>query len=126
VLGKNSILVLDLSRADLAVGSQNGFVIANGLLDIFAPGDLVQPQPADVNTVFTPQATPLLPTAEVTFEPTVNATVTLPTISTPEVSAETPDTKSPANETTSYLPAWSIALIVLVLSGIIWLILRKK
>lgn len=126
VLGKNSILVLDLSRADLAVGSNNGFVIANGLLDIFAPGDLVQPQPADVNTVFTPQATPLLPTAEVTFEPKVDATATQPAISTPEASTETLDTKSPIKENTASFPAWSIALIGLVLSGIAWLILRKK
>ncbi|HAX68842.1 MAG TPA: cyanophycinase, partial [Anaerolineae bacterium] len=67
-LGDNSIFVLDLSRAKLEIGSNNGFVIANGLLDIFAPGDLVQPKPADMKAIFTPQATPRLPTAEAIFE----------------------------------------------------------
>lgn len=125
-LGDNSIFVLDLSRAKLEIGSNNGFVIANGLLDIFAPGDLVQPKPADMKAIFTPQATPRLPTAEAIFEPVVNATATIPAISTLAISTVTPDAKSPANETTSSFPAWSIILIVLVLSGIVWLILRKK
>ncbi len=124
VLGKNSILVLDLSRADLALGSNDGFVIANGLLDIFAPGDLVQPQPADMNAVFTPQATPLLPTAEATLPPTTVATAT----PTPEtiITTEIPAIGTPTAESATTIPGWAIALIVAALAAVIWVFLRRK
>ena len=41
VLGDNALLVLDLRQAELALGDNRAFVIANGLLDIFAPGDRI-------------------------------------------------------------------------------------
>ncbi len=43
-LGRNVTLTLDLRRAHLAQGTNAGFVIANGLLDVFGPGDEVRPQ----------------------------------------------------------------------------------
>ncbi|MDX2162052.1 MAG: hypothetical protein SF162_12055 [bacterium] len=44
VSGTNSAVALDLSGAALAVGENGGLVIANGVIDIFAPGDAVAPQ----------------------------------------------------------------------------------
>ena len=48
VLGDNAVLSLDLRGATLALGDNKAFVIANGLLDIFAPGDEVLLQPVAV------------------------------------------------------------------------------
>lgn len=42
VAGANAILSLDLRTATLALGDNTAFVIANGLLDVFAPGDEVR------------------------------------------------------------------------------------
>lgn len=79
VLGENGVFVLDLRSAHLALGANNGFVIFNGLLDVFAPGERLQPEPADVNAIYAPQPTPtwsaLAPTAP---EPTAAPTRTVP------------------------------------------------
>jgi hypothetical protein len=45
VLGDNPVLSLDLRAATLALGENDAFVIANGLVDVFAPGDEVILQP---------------------------------------------------------------------------------
>jgi cyanophycinase len=61
-LGENVTFALDLRRARLAHGENRGFVVANGLLDVFAPGDEVRPEVATVNlTPPTPMALPQLP-----------------------------------------------------------------
>jgi cyanophycinase-like exopeptidase len=62
VLGNNVIFALDLRDAALDLGTNAGFVIANGLLDVFVPGDDVQPVAADVRVATTPVPTPILPT----------------------------------------------------------------
>lgn len=41
VLGTNGIVVFDLSAATLALGDNDAFVIANGLMDAFAPGSAI-------------------------------------------------------------------------------------
>jgi len=45
VAGDNVVVSLDLSSATLALGENQAFVIANGLLDVFAPGDALLPTP---------------------------------------------------------------------------------
>jgi hypothetical protein len=39
VLGEESVVALDLRRATLDLGLNQAFVIANGLLDVYAPGE---------------------------------------------------------------------------------------
>jgi cyanophycinase len=39
VLGVNGVLVLDMRRSTLALGTNNGYVIANALVDTYAPGE---------------------------------------------------------------------------------------
>lgn len=39
VIGINAVVILDLGNAQLGVGENNAFEIANGLLDVFAPGE---------------------------------------------------------------------------------------
>jgi cyanophycinase-like exopeptidase len=77
VLGDNVIFALDLRNAALDLGDNDGFVIANGLLDVFVPGDPVQPTVADVRVAPTPIATPALPTDTPTPTPTGSPTPTL-------------------------------------------------
>lgn len=45
VLGSNGLVLFDLSAATLALGDNGGYVIANGLLDVFAPGETVKSNP---------------------------------------------------------------------------------
>ncbi|MBZ0280570.1 MAG: Type 1 glutamine amidotransferase-like domain-containing protein [Anaerolineae bacterium] len=39
VIGANGVFTLDLRGATLALGTNNAYVVANGLLDVFAPGE---------------------------------------------------------------------------------------
>ncbi len=45
-LGDNVLFALDLRFATLSEGERRGFIVANGLLDVFAPGELVKAQAA--------------------------------------------------------------------------------
>jgi len=76
-LGTNPIFVLDLRKAKLTLGKSEGFVIANGLLDVFAPGENLVPEIADVSAVVIPAPTPALNIVE-TSTPSPSATVTQP------------------------------------------------
>lgn len=69
VIGRSVVLALDLRTSQRALGSNDAFIIANALLDVFAPGDALQPQPADVAAQVTRVPTPAMPT--VTPTPTV-------------------------------------------------------
>jgi cyanophycinase len=60
VLGRRAVVSLDLRQADLALGTNDGFVIANGLLDVFAPGDEVQPLAPHVDAVAASLSEPAL------------------------------------------------------------------
>jgi hypothetical protein len=48
-IGELPAAVLDLSTATLGLGDAAQLVIANGLMDIFAPGEIIYPQNADIN-----------------------------------------------------------------------------
>jgi cyanophycinase-like exopeptidase len=43
VIGDNSVVVLDFRHATLDWGANDAFVVANGMLDVFAPGDDLAP-----------------------------------------------------------------------------------
>jgi cyanophycinase len=115
-LGTNPIFVLDLRRARLALGKSDGFVIVNGLLDVFAPGENLAPIIADVDTVVNPAPTPVLPTSEpsATVTPTqaakpaqVSLTATL----------ESVQTATPAPATQLPSPSLGIGLGLLLIIG---------
>ena len=86
-------LTLDLRQATLALGDNEAFVIANGLLDIFAPGDPIQPVTADQNAAPVRLATPVLATqAPPATTPSVPTLVPSPTATVPStlVATRTP------------------------------------
>lgn len=72
--GSQAIFILDLRGATLGIGENQGFEIANGLLDTFAGGEIIRPKNAEIN--LSPQ-TPI----PLVSEP-VNSTVP-PALSTP-------------------------------------------
>jgi len=61
--GDQAIFVLDLRGANLGLGENQGFEIANGLLDIFADGEIIRAKNAEINII--QQTT--LPTVSVDF-----------------------------------------------------------
>lgn len=50
VVGFNGVFVLDLRQATLALGDNDAFVIANALLDVFAPSETLTPIDANAAT----------------------------------------------------------------------------
>lgn len=82
--GTNVALLLDLRAATLGLGTNQGFVIANGLLDVFTPAQMIHPVKADVNALIQPANTPdfqvemrTSPTSSEILEPTYTPTPTL-------------------------------------------------
>ncbi len=136
-LGSNVVFVLDLRTAKLALGSNNGFVIANGLLDVFAAGDAIEPHAANARATPLRAATPALPTATRTPSPTPPPTATSTPSPTP-TSTHTPPpptaTHTPMPTTTPAPPpgedtnpalAWG-ALIVSAVALAVVLLLRTR
>ncbi len=134
VLGENGIFVLDLRFAERMLGSNNGFVIFNGLLDVFAPGELLQPEIADVNAVYQPQPTPVLPS----FAPNPTFTASTPLTITPShtpaptftaalatpLAAPAPLVSPPASRMP---PFWGIGLgLLLILGAWLWSKFKKR
>ena len=49
VIGEESIIALDLRKAVRAAGDNRAYIVANGLLDVYAPGEKVEPQMAEAD-----------------------------------------------------------------------------
>jgi cyanophycinase-like exopeptidase len=101
-LGDNVIFTLDLRNTVLDLGTNDGFVIANGLLDTFVPGDAVAPSVADVRAAPTRVPTPALPTNTPTPTPTAAPTNT-PTLE-PTIATSTPTPMSMSTPTATATP----------------------
>lgn len=85
VLGENVAVVLDLRNAQLAAGSNQGYVVANGLLDTYGPGESLIPITANVDAAPLEAPTPALPTAtSAPPTPTLTSTSTLIPTLTPQ------------------------------------------
>jgi cyanophycinase-like exopeptidase len=135
IQGNNVAIVLDLRNANLAVGENQAFVIANGLLDVFAPGErliaeaadsALLPEPADTPVFVTATATPL-PTATATATPT---STTVPTRTpkpthAPRPTATPPIIPPPSNpDINQWLAVFGALIVVVFLFGL--LINRRK
>jgi cyanophycinase len=78
-LGDNVLFALDLRGATLSEGENRGFVIANGLLDVFAPGDEVKTQVASVSPVAPARVpTPPVPRHRTSFPSRIRARSAIP------------------------------------------------
>lgn len=134
VVGDNVVFLLDLRQAALAVGENGGFVIANALLDVFAPGERVAagtaarpgPMPTPIlpgaATSPVPQTTPLAPAAAATPAPTPT-----PEPTSPPTRAPTPaplPARAPAAPARAPAIAAASAVVVLIAAG--WLFWRFR
>jgi cyanophycinase len=137
VLGEEVVFALDLSNAVLSLGKNNGYVIVNGMLDVFASGDSIVPGRADINFSPVQEATPDLSTTPntPTFTQTastltpglLSASTPTPSQTTPEKpptrtprpTATPPDIPPPADPAKANLMiAFSILAVIVVLIGV--------
>jgi cyanophycinase len=86
LLGANVAITLDLRGAQLDLGINRGFVIANGLLDVFAPSERVVPVSASISASPVQAETPDLST----LPPTTLAPTATPSPSLTPTPTETP------------------------------------
>ena len=112
-IGDNALVTLDLRNAALDLGTNDGFVIANGLLDVFAPAELVNPVNADVKAAPTRAPTPVLPTLTPTPTPTPTPTLTptpIPPTLTPTPTSTATPTSTPTATPTPIPDSISLAI----------------
>jgi hypothetical protein len=127
-MGENGIFIFDLRQAKTQLGANEGFIISNAMLDVFAPGDWVQPELADVNAQFDPAPTPVLPTPAPTATKTPTATPIPPATPTQPASTATSapiETPAPEPQSTAF-PTWGGLLVVAVIVAAVWWFLRKR
>lgn len=130
VHGENVVLVLDLRKATFALGENQAFVIANGLVDVFTPGESLIAEPADIAllpdqavtpVLVSPTATPL-PTATMTVTPTPTSAPTKtpkPTHS-PRPTATPPIIPPPSNPNINqWLSGFGAAIVIVILLGLL-------
>lgn len=125
VIGSNGIFLFDMRGATLQLGVNEGFTVANAMLDVFAPGEQVKLEKADTSAVVTPQPTPVLPTAQPTAAPATVASPTSAATVAPSPAATTPPTEDRASEPAS-LPVWAAGLAVVLLGAAAWRFLKRK
>lgn len=124
VIGDNGVFVFDFRKATLQIGANDAFTVANAMLDVFVPGDIIQPEKADANAHFDPAPTPILPTAVPTTTVAPASTPTQPAVSAPTAvpaSPSTPAAEPPAQEASPPL-TWYIAglLAAAVIVVLVW------
>lgn len=130
VIGDNVVISLDLRQAQLAVGENRGFVIANGLMDTFVPGETLAYEPANAFGEMDHAPTPVLLTATATSLPTSTATPTAtltptPTRThrptrTPRPTATPRVIPPPSNpDTNQWMVAFSVLIVTVILFGMI-------
>jgi cyanophycinase-like exopeptidase len=135
VLGDNALVTLDFRKAKLALGENQAFVFANGLIDVFAPDEAIIGQSASSSLSPIEAPTPVLITATSTPLPTATTTPTLTSTATPTRTHRPTRTPRPtATPLTQPPPSnpgmnqWMIALgtliIVVILFGL--LLNRRK
>ncbi len=125
VLGENAVFVLDLRHATRKLGTNEGFIIANALLDVFAPGETLRPETADTQALYTPVPTPLLPTPSLTPSPEPSATPTVLFSAFP-TSSPAPTVAAPSTPQTGSSSLLWVAALLLMGLGAAWVFLQKK
>jgi cyanophycinase-like exopeptidase len=94
--GRGPLVTLDLRRAILESTADGNGVIANGLLDIFIPGDRVVPIIANARSLKTPPSTPEIRTPTATPFPTLTPTPTATGTQTPTFTPVPTRTRKPS------------------------------
>ena len=88
-IGEKPVFILDLRDATLDTGLNKEAVIANGLLDVFTPREIIEPVIADTDSIPEAAPTPIIHTPTITPLPTSTLTPS-PTLTPTTVPTETP------------------------------------
>ena len=103
VMGEDPVFLVDLRSASLGLGSNQNIQIANGLVDIYAPGEQLEAVDADVHYAPVRMSTPSIPT--ITPTPTLTATPTnTPTPLPPTATPKTPKPTATLRPTSTPVP----------------------
>lgn len=132
-IGQHPLVILDLSAATLGLGEAAQLVIANGLIDVFAPGEILIPQIADKNAApiqiltsperaqitSSPSETPgIEPTAQATPEPTETEIPSIIPISDLPVQPGVLLRPPPGQVLTFLLIALPVLMVAIILLGL--------
>ena len=93
--GSNVVMSLDFQNSSLEIGENGGFVIANGLMDVFTPGEVLRYLDADSTMNYIPAETPSLATSTPLPSPTVITSLTQTLSLTPTPTYPPTDTIRP-------------------------------
>lgn len=140
VIGSEQVVSLDFRDATLSLVDGQFFGLANGLLDVFIPTDLLAPEPADMNHVPLQMNTPVVPvyssTQTQTPNPIIMATRTISAELNPaptDLEKEVTLTPTPTEQLLIIDPGYLHSMIFLGLFSVgvvmlgIWInIMRKK
>lgn len=128
VEGENIVASLDLRTAEIGEPDSN-IRFTNGFLDVFAPGDHLEPRNADAAAAPVPAATPIVvfPSPTASPSPTITATPVptntpriRPPTRTPRPSPTTPASPPPRDPTTSNLMVFlSLLMVVVIILGVL-------
>jgi len=130
LIGSNAVIALDLRPASLSVGDNQGLVIANGFLDIFAPGEPISFEVADSQPIAEHMPTPVLLTATATPLPTATSTST-PTLTptatrthrptrTPRPTATPRDIPPPSDpDLNQWMVAFGVLVVIVIVFGML-------
>jgi hypothetical protein len=140
VIGQGAVITLDLRSALLELGEDGGYIIANGLMDVFPPGEKIAPSDADISISPIHAPTPVIQSLNVLTPVHSTSIVETPTplikIVTATISEELPldeGTKPPrptitppiipppANPNQTNLMVGIIIFIVFVILFAVWL-----
>jgi cyanophycinase-like exopeptidase len=130
VLGDNALITLDFGEANLAQGENQAFVFANGLIDVFAPGETITAQTASTELSPVEMPTPVLITATSTPYPTATSTPTLTSTPTPTRThrptrtprpTATPLTQPPPSNPNmnQWMIAFGMMIIIVIIFGLL-------
>ncbi len=129
--GSGPLVTLDLRRSITESTADGNGVIANGLMDIFIPGERVVPVIANARSIKTPPPTPEIRTPTATQYPTLTPTPTATATQTPTFTPVPTRTRKPsatpltvpppANPNTiNWMVAIGVLIIVIILFGLLW------
>ncbi len=129
--GTGPLVVLDFRRSILEQAADGNGAIANGLLDIFLPGERVVPVIANARALKSPPPTPEIRTPTATLPPTLTPTATATATQTPTFTPKPTRTRKPsatpltvppsANPITiNWMVAIGVLIIVIILFGLLW------
>ncbi len=123
VLGENQVFLFDFRSATFDLGDNQGFVVANGMLDVFASSEKIVAENADVDKMVERQPTPSVTIEQMPMTSTSAASLSQTETSQPPVlsTAEAAPTERAAPVTQNKIPTIVIICGVMIVGILMFL-----